>query len=213
MQNEPMNNKQNLILAATITVIVIAIGVFVFTNQNNQNSDSSLASIKKTEISLDSKSNDDTKENPANISNSNNVSDTPSNGTPGTLPVVNAGTTTTPPNTQTTENKKVTVESGYINYDASKVANAEFGKVILFFHASWCPSCKGLDTDIKNNVKNIPVDTLIMKVDFDSNPDLKSKYKVNSQHTLVQVSSNGDLIKSNPGLSQLPTLDSVIKAF
>jgi thioredoxin-related protein len=60
---------------------------------------------------------------------------------------------------------------------------------------------------------NIPNDTLILKVDYDSNPDLKSKYKVTSQHTLVQVNQNGDLIKSSPGLYQLNTLDSVLKTF
>jgi len=116
-------------------------------------------------------------------------------------------------NTSSAASSKVTVESGYTVYDSKKLENAKYGKVILFFHATWCPSCKALDTDIKKNLANIPNDTLILKVDYDSNPDLKSKYKITSQHTLVQVNENGDLIKTSPGLYQLNTLDSVLKNF
>lgn len=114
---------------------------------------------------------------------------------------------------QTPTKKLVSVEKGYISYDKSKLNNAQYGKVVLFFHASWCPSCKGLDTDIKNNLDKIPEGFLILKVDYDTSTELKSKYKINTQHTLVQVDQDGKEIKSSKGLYQLNTLESVISNF
>jgi thiol-disulfide isomerase/thioredoxin len=109
--------------------------------------------------------------------------------------------------------RKVEVESGFIPYDESKLRNAENGRVILFFHAPWCPSCRGLENDIISNQNSIPKDLLIMRVDYDSSTELKNKYKVVQQHTLVQVDKDGNAIRTNKGLYQLDTLESVISAF
>lgn len=79
----------------------------------------------------------------------------------------------------------------YQKYDASKIANAKTGKVVLFFHASWCPSCKAIDADIKSHLKEIPGDVTILDVDYDTSGDLKKKYAVTTQHTFVQVDANG----------------------
>jgi thiol-disulfide isomerase/thioredoxin len=79
----------------------------------------------------------------------------------------------------------------YVAYDASKLAFAKEGKVVLFFNASWCPSCKAIDADIKASLKDIPADTLILSVDYDTNKDLKTKYGVTTQHTFVQVDADG----------------------
>lgn len=80
----------------------------------------------------------------------------------------------------------------YIAYDASKIAFAKDGKVVLFFNASWCPQCKAIDADIKASLSDIPADTLILNVDYDSNKDLRTKYGVTTQHTFVQVDENGN---------------------
>jgi thiol-disulfide isomerase/thioredoxin len=106
-----------------------------------------------------------------------------------------------------------TFVSGYADYDPAKLSNAQYGKVILFFHASWCPSCRGLENDIKRNVSSIPENMLILKVDYDSNQDLRKKYQIASQHTLVQVDASGQKIETNQGLYQLNTLQSVVEAF
>tara|TARA_B100000508_G_C11461538_1_gene279481 strand:- start:2654 stop:3265 length:612 start_codon:yes stop_codon:yes gene_type:complete len=89
----------------------------------------------------------------------------------------------------------------YTDYDPALLANASSGDVVLFFHAKWCPSCRALESDIKSNLGAIPSDVTIMVVDFDTAQDLKVKYGVNRQHTLVQVDANGNEIKKLTGLT------------
>jgi thiol-disulfide isomerase/thioredoxin len=79
---------------------------------------------------------------------------------------------------------------------------------VLFFHASWCPSCKSLDQDILANKAKIPSDTVIFKVDYDLNTPLKTKYGVNAQHTLVSLNSDGTKKSLN---RNSPTLADVLK--
>lgn len=83
--------------------------------------------------------------------------------------------------------------TGYISYDESRVSEALASgqKVVLFFHATWCPSCKALDKVINSSLSSIPADTLIVKVDFDSSTDLKKKYRVVGQHTTVILNADG----------------------
>ena len=83
--------------------------------------------------------------------------------------------------------------SGYMNYDAAQVdaALASGQKVALFFHATWCPSCKALDKAINSSLSSIPADTLIVKVDYDTSTDLKKKYRVVGQHTTVILNADG----------------------
>lgn len=67
--------------------------------------------------------------------------------------------------------------------------------VVLFFHATWCSTCKLLADDITANADSIPDDVQILLVDFDTATDLKQRYGVTLQHTLVQVDSNGDAVE------------------
>lgn len=84
----------------------------------------------------------------------------------------------------------------YEAYAPEKIAHlAASGNVVLFFRASWCPTCRGLDTDIRANLKNIPGNLTILDVDYDNSTDLKKKYGVTYQHTMVQVDKNGVMIK------------------
>ncbi len=83
----------------------------------------------------------------------------------------------------------------YEPYAAQKLANAQNGDVVLFFHASWCPSCRALNSDIEANMSKIPNGLTILKTDYDTQTELKKKYGVTTQHTFVQVDSEGNLIK------------------
>ena len=94
----------------------------------------------------------------------------------------------------------------YADYSADKVAAAD-GKVVLDFYADWCPSCRALDKDITANASDIPGDVTILKVDFDAETDLKKKYGVTQQHTLVQITSAGEQVAKWVGS---PTLDSLL---
>jgi thiol-disulfide isomerase/thioredoxin len=84
---------------------------------------------------------------------------------------------------------------------------------VLFFHAKWCPSCKSLDTDISANLLSIPAGLTIYKVDYDSNQALRQKYGITTQHTLVKVDGEGELIKKEAGLYQLEKLDDVVNFY
>jgi thiol-disulfide isomerase/thioredoxin len=99
--------------------------------------------------------------------------------------------------------KKVGV---YAPYEASKLAMANTGDVVLFFKASWCPSCRALDSNIKANLEAIPDGLTILEVDYDTATAMRQQYGVTSQHTLVQVDASGKLIKKWSGGSTLTSV-------
>lgn len=99
----------------------------------------------------------------------------------------------------------------YQVYSADKLALADTGSVVLFFKASWCPTCKTLDSDIKANLAKIPKGLTILEVDYDSNAALKQKYGVTYQHTFVQVDSKGTQITKWSGSPTLADLASKVK--
>lgn len=102
-------------------------------------------------------------------------------------------------------------KGSYEAYASEKIARAETGDVVLFFHASWCPSCRGLNADIEKNLDAIPSGVSILKVDYDKETELKKKYAVTYQHTLVQVDKDGNLIKKWSGTPSLSDLVSKIQ--
>ncbi len=103
------------------------------------------------------------------------------------------------------------VAGSYEAYAPEKLARAEQGDVVLFFHASWCPSCRGLNTDIEASRSDIPDGLTILKLDYDKETALKKKYGVTYQHTLVQVDKDGNLIKKWSGGGTLETIVSQVK--
>ncbi len=108
--------------------------------------------------------------------------------------------------------EEVVAQAGsYIAYAPEKIAMAETGDVVLFFHASWCPSCRALNSDIEKNVSTIPSRVTILKTDYDQEVELKKKHGVTTQHTLVQVDKDGNLIKKWSGGSKLENLISQIQ--
>jgi thiol-disulfide isomerase/thioredoxin len=96
----------------------------------------------------------------------------------------------------------------FVEYADGTLAYAEDGQVVLFFHAPWCPSCRGLESDIEANISAIPDGLSLQKVDYDSATELKKKYGVVRQHTLVQVDATGNMIKTLTGVSN--TLSQVV---
>lgn len=96
----------------------------------------------------------------------------------------------------------------YQDFSSDKLALAKTEKVVLFFKAGWCPTCKGVDSDINSHLNQIPKNVNILVVDYDTSTDLNKKYGVTYQHTFVQVDSNGMLIKKWSGS---PTLTNLVK--
>ena len=103
---------------------------------------------------------------------------------------VAAPTPNSTPAVEAVETAETNSTSGYLDYDASLIWTND--TTVLFFHASWCPSCRTLDDDIsaQPSIDNI----LILKTDYDTQTDLKKKYWVTTQHTIVQINSEWEMI-------------------
>ena len=100
----------------------------------------------------------------------------------------------------------------YEAYSPEKIAMAnDEHNVVLFFRASWCPTCRVVDADIKANLGKMPSDVTILDVNYDNSTALKQKYGVTYQHTFVQVDKNGNLIKKWSGSPTLASLVAEIK--
>ena len=82
----------------------------------------------------------------------------------------------------------------YVTYK-EEVFNASKDKTrLLFFHAPWCPQCRELDASIKDT--SLPAGVVIFKVDYDSRQDLRKKYGVTLQTTIVKVDKNDNKLQS-----------------
>jgi len=90
--------------------------------------------------------------------------------------------------------------------EALQVAQETDNNILLFFHATWCPSCRALDSEITSNLTEIPENLNIFKVNYDSETDLKKKFAVTTQHTLVQIDSAGNEITKWTGGSRIEQL-------
>jgi uncharacterized protein YxeA len=107
--------------------------------------------------------------------------------------------------TQTKPAESPQAQGKYITYSAEALSTAT-GKRILYFHAPWCPQCQELDASIKKGP--IPDGVTIIRTDFDSNQELRKKYGVTQQTTLVLIDENGILVNKYNAYDN-PTLSSI----
>jgi thiol-disulfide isomerase/thioredoxin len=84
----------------------------------------------------------------------------------------------------------------YVDYDAWQADQDAFAgtDVVLFFAASWCPTCKRADANLTGDPAAIPAGLTIVKTDYDSQTELKQRYGVTVQHTFVQVDAQGEAL-------------------
>ena len=97
----------------------------------------------------------------------------------------------------------VATQGSYITY-AAYAANPQMysaGKVVLFFHAAWCPTCKEADKNLTGDPASIPAGTTVVKTDFDTATELRQQYGVTVQHTFVQVDATGGQLAKWSGSS------------
>lgn len=95
----------------------------------------------------------------------------------------------------------------YTAYDAKLVGKTD--KTVLFFHASWCPSCRAADSGI--SADKIPEGLSILKVDYDNSAELKKKYEVLSQHTFVQIDKEGNMLTKWAGGTKVSDITENLK--
>lgn len=88
----------------------------------------------------------------------------------------------------------------YAAYSDIVFQSAEGKKRVLFFHASWCPTCRSANAEFEKSLDQIPADVVLFKTDYDAEDTLKNRYGITYQHTFVQVDENGkELAKWNGG--------------
>ena len=61
--------------------------------------------------------------------------------------------------------------------------------VVYFFHASWCPSCRATNESLMT--EGVPAGLTVVKVDYDSETELRREYGITQQHTFVHVDAGG----------------------
>ncbi len=105
----------------------------------------------------------------------------------------------------------VQTAGSYETYAPEKLARAETGDVVLFFHAPWCPTCRAADSAIESSRANIPSTLTILKTDYDSNTKLRQTYGITSQHTFVQVDKSGNMIGKWSGGTSLADITRNLK--
>jgi thioredoxin 1 len=110
------------------------------------------------------------------------------------------------------KNAKTANAAGYIDYSADIVKMASTKDVVLFFKASWCPTCNATDKDINANLSSIPENLIIAKVDYDKEVGLKQKYSITMQHTFVKIDQNGNELAKKNGLNTLEEISNFAKA-
>ena len=104
-------------------------------------------------------------------------------------PPTSAGTpTATPDSAGTATNAAPGAYLTLAEYEG-RTSEREGTKVVYFFHASWCPTCRAAEKVIVRD--GIPEGLTVVKVDYDSETDLRRRYGVTTQHTFVQVDPQG----------------------
>ena len=73
---------------------------------------------------------------------------------------------------------------------ASTKGNKPFA---LFFHAGWCPTCREMERDFKENLSSFPEGSIIIQADYDKETDLKKEYRITMQSIVVVIDENGKI--------------------
>lgn len=86
------------------------------------------------------------------------------------------------------------VRYGMYSTAAVQAAQANQSKVVLFFHADWCPFCIEADKQFNARLSEIPQNVTVLKTNYDTETALKKKYGITYQHTFVQIDTQGNLV-------------------
>jgi thiol-disulfide isomerase/thioredoxin len=102
--------------------------------------------------------------------------------------------TATPMETDAAVDPDDAAPGAYVDYTDGAIESTA-GPKVLFFHASWCPQCRALDAEL--TAQGAPDGLTVFKVDYDSRTDLRQKYGVTLQTTVVFVDDAGEPLSSS----------------
>lgn len=100
----------------------------------------------------------------------------------------------------------------YITWDDYQKNKAQYAgnNVVLFFNASWCPTCQRTVESLDESKGSFPTGLTVVSVDYDTSSDLKKEYGVTTQHTFVQVSPTGEMIKKWSGSETVDAINAKV---
>ncbi len=108
--------------------------------------------------------------------------------------------------TRTQESQVSTNETDqYIEYtEANYKEKLGKEKFILFFHADWCPLCRQLESKIKEDLSILNGHT-VLEANYDREIELKKKFDVLAQTTVVFIDEKGMATekKVNPSIKTI----------
>lgn len=94
----------------------------------------------------------------------------------------------------------------YIEFGDGALEVETTARRVLFFYASWCPTCRPVDAEISQRAEELPEDVTVIRVNYNdpdtdqAEKDLARKYVVTYQHTFVQIDQDGnEVTKWNGG--------------
>ncbi|MBP7056998.1 thioredoxin family protein [Candidatus Gracilibacteria bacterium] len=94
----------------------------------------------------------------------------------------------------------------YQNYTPELYASLKGQKAfVLFFHASWCPTCRRMEQEITSALASFPPDTVILKTNYDTATALKKTWGVQVQSTIVVIDAQGESVFKgvDPGIAKM----------
>jgi thiol-disulfide isomerase/thioredoxin len=104
------------------------------------------------------------------------------------------------PTTPTSSSSAQTTPPRYRIFDQNTLTDTSDTRRVLFFYASWCPTCIPADQDLLRNQDQIPTDVTVIRVNY-NDPDtdatekeLAKKYGITYQHTFVQIDSTDQVV-------------------
>ena len=96
--------------------------------------------------------------------------------------------------------------SRYVEYSKAVLDQSSDKRRVLYFYATWCPTCKVANEDFSINSNKIPEDVVIIRTNYNDpntdsqEKDLAKKYGITYQHTFVQIDEKGnEVAKWNGG--------------
>jgi len=117
------------------------------------------------------------------------------------------------PKQEVMEKKGESANSRYLSYSKTVFDTSSDKRRILYFYATWCPTCKIANEDFTANPNKIPEDMVVIRTNYNDpetdqeEKELAKKYGISYQHTFVQIDAQGKELKkwNGGGIAELIT--------